>query len=188
MNINTLHITMPFNIIRVFFISAFIIFSLNGCDSDKKSTASPIKQAVQKYSTDTTLKGRVGNKRGAINSGIIKAKDSNGKVVATTELQNSNKYTLTIPAATELPLVLTFQADKSSPAKDNLISVVIYTSLKKFDINDLTTSIAKKAKQMGGYNHRNMSMAADSSVGIPDSNKTSTGFRGDPTAQYGGWH
>jgi len=31
-------------------------------------------------------------------------------------------------------------------------------------------------------------MAADSTVGVPDANKTSTGFRGDPTKQYGGWH
>ena len=69
-----------------------------------------------------------------------------------------------------------------------MVSVVVYTSIKKYDINELTTLIAKKAKALGGYTQINMVLAADSTVGIPDANKTTTGFRGDPTKQYGGWH
>jgi hypothetical protein len=52
----------------------------------------------------------------------------------------------------------------------------------------LTTAIAKKAQSMGGYNHANMVRAAEGTIAVPDANKTTEGFRGDPTTQYGGWH
>jgi hypothetical protein len=108
--------------------------------------------------------------------------------VATTQLEKGSRYSLTIPAKTQLPMELTFYPDKGNSDVDKLVTAVIYTSINKYDINDLTTLIAKNAKALGGYNHSNMSIAADSTVGIPDANKTSTGFRGDPTKQYGGWH
>jgi hypothetical protein len=52
----------------------------------------------------------------------------------------------------------------------------------------LTTSIAKKAQALGGYTHANMVQAAEDTAKVPDANKTTAGFRGDPTTQYGGWH
>jgi hypothetical protein len=52
----------------------------------------------------------------------------------------------------------------------------------------LTTFIAKKAKTLGCYNHANMVRAAEDTASVPDSNKTTEEFRGDPTTQYGGWH
>lgn len=41
---------------------------------------------------------------------------------------------------------------------------------------------------MGGYTRANLVRAAEETVHVPDANKTSTGWRGDPTTQYGGWH
>jgi hypothetical protein len=52
----------------------------------------------------------------------------------------------------------------------------------------LTTAIAKAAKTMGGYTRTNMVRAAEETVSVPEGNKTSTGWKGDPTTQYGGWH
>lgn len=166
-----------------------IIFSLllTGCnnDTDKKS-AIVSQQAIQKYTIDTTLSGKVSNKEGTIREGIVKANDSKNKLISSTEVDKDGHYSLTIPANTELPIILSHSLPNSD--KDSLISVVIYASYKKYDINDLTTVIAKKAKSLGGYTHSNMTIAADQTVGVPDANKTSTGFRGDPTSQYGGWH
>ena len=168
-----------------------ITFSLllTGCnnnDTDAKQATS--LQTVQKYSKDTKLTGRVSNKEGNIRAGEVKATDGSNKLFATTHVDKDSHYSLTVPAGTELPVTLSYSPASNSSDKDKLISVVIYSSLKKFDINDLTTLIAKKAKSLGGYTHSNMSIAADSTVGVPDANKTSTGFRGDPTKQYGGWH
>jgi len=159
---------------------------LNACnnDADKKQNLSN-QQVVQKYSKDTLISGRVSNKKGNIRTGTVKATDSHNKLIASTQVDNNGHYTLTIPAKTELPLTLSHTSDANT---SKLISIVIYASYNKFDINDLTTLIAKKAKSLGGYTHANMSIAADETVGVPDANKTSTGFRGDPTKQYGGWH
>ncbi len=170
------------------FIVLFVAQFISACDNnDKDKTTSPIQQKTQKYTKATTLKGKVSNKKGALYSGEIKVSDSQGKVVATTRLKKDNHYSVTIPAGTELPIILTYYP-KENNDKDKLISVVIYTSITKYDISELTTLIAKNAKALGGYTHTNMVRAAGNTVGVPDSNKTSTGFRGDPTKQYGGWH
>ncbi len=160
---------------------------LNGCNNDSNKNQGLIpQQSAQKYAKETTLTGRVSNKKGNLGFGEIKATDSNNNFIASTQVGKNSHYALTIPANTELPLILTYTfTDKG---QDPLISVVINAAFKKYDINDLTTLIAKKAKSLGGYTHSNMTIAADATVGVPDANKTSTGFRGDPTKQYGGWH
>jgi len=167
----------------------FILF-LNACDSNDKSKKKSfnVQQKTQKYTQDTTLKGRVSYNKHTVISGEIKVTDNKGKLVASLQLEKQSQYSIKIPAGTELPLTLTFYPDADSPKKDKLVSVAIYTAIKKYEINELTTLIAKKAKELGGYTHTNMVLAADSTVGVPDANKTSTGFRGDPTKQYGGWH
>ena len=71
---------------------------------------------------------------------------------------------------------------------EKLITAVVHPTITQYDINPLTTLIAKKAKSMGGYSHANMVRAAEGTVTVPDANKTTEGFRGDPTTQYGGWH
>jgi hypothetical protein len=93
---------------------------------------------------------------------------------------------LEIPAGTALPILLNFTPE--APKADKLISVAVLPNSSRYDINPLTTAIAKQAKALGGYTRRNLSRAAEDKVNVPDANKTSTGFRGDPTSQYGGWH
>lgn len=190
MTINILQISPHAKLTLSLIFALLASLSLLGCSDEGKTNKKEfsIQQSAQKYTKDTTLKGSVRNKKGSIKSGEIKAATSEGKVVATTQLENSSHYSIVIPAGVELPLILTYYPTSDSPKKDTLISAVIYTSIKKYDINSLTTLIAKKAKSLGGYTHSNMSIAADQTVGIPDANKTSTGFRGDPTKQYGGWH
>ncbi|MCF6203831.1 MAG: hypothetical protein L3J59_09205 [Methylococcaceae bacterium] len=188
MSINSLQIEPVFCFKHPFFIIMVLSILLVGCDNGENKKDSSTHQTVQKYAKDTTLKGKVSNKKGLIKSGFISATDSKGKIVATSKLENKSSYSIVVPAGTELPIVLAFFPKSNSTEKDKLITAVIYTSIKKYDINDLTTLIAKKAKSLGGYTHPNMSIAADQTVGIPDANKTSTGFKGDPTKQYGGWH
>jgi len=171
------------SIIPLLFISLF----LSGCNNDSKEKTLLSKEKIQKYSKNTQLSGKVSNKKRSITEGTITATDRNKKVITSIDLKNTSQYSLEIPSGTELPVVLTYLNNKKTD-KSKLVSVVIYATLKEYDINELTTLIAKNAKALGGYTHRNLSLAADSTVGVPDANKTSTGFRGDPTKQYGGWH
>ena len=133
----------------------------------------PATQSVTKYTaTSVLLSGKVENK-----TGNVEAFDGEN-VISSANVENG-RYQLEIPAQTKLPIVL---------RTDKFVSVVIDADVTNYDINSFTTNIAAKAKSLGGYTRQNMISAASNSVHTPDANKTSTGWRGDPTSQYGGWH
>ena len=170
-------------------ITAILITSISSlllvaCGEEQKKSPA-IKVAVQKYKQLKVLKGSVLDEKGPVREAEIKVTDSSGRMVASTRLEDSNHYSVEIPAGTTLPVVITVKPKGNA---EKLIAVVISTAVSRYDISPLTTKIAKRAKDLGGYTHAHMVMAADNTVGVPDANKTSTGFRGDPTKQYGGWH
>jgi hypothetical protein len=158
---------------------------LSGCEKSNQSTIS-IKQDLKKYEQATTLEGRVSNNHGPMKAGSIKVTDRNEELIAGTALENNGHYSIEIPANTVLPIVLTVYPEAGDGEK--LITAVVHPSITKYDINPLTTSIAKKALAMGVYTHANLVRAAEGTATVPDANKTTAGFRGDPTTQYGGWH
>ncbi len=177
--------TMKMNnkIIKSVFTFVFILV-ISACGQQKESKT-VVKTKVRSYQQIKILRGEVTDAKGPVVEGVIKVKDSEGKVVASTQLENSRHYTVNIPAGTTLPIVLSI---KPANQTEVLQAVIISTAIAKYDISTMTTKIAKRAKALGGYTHSNMIVAADSTVGVLESNKTSTGFRGDPTKQYGGWH
>lgn len=167
-------------LLTLFIASIFLV----ACDDQKKKSPA-IKVPVQQYKQLKVLKGAVLDEKGPVREGELKVTDSSGQVVASTKLDNKKHYSIEIPAGTTLPVVLTLSPKGKG---EKLRAVVISSAVSNYDISPLTTKIAAHAKKLGGYTYANMVMAADSTVGVPDSNKTSTGFKGDPTKQYGGWH
>ncbi len=171
----------------IFLFLLIAICGLTGCNNDNQHTT-PISHVSKKYDQATTLEGIVSNSHGRIKAGQIKATDSNQQTIASTDIQSNGQYRIAIPANTTLPIVLSFHHEASQANAEQLIVVVIDPMISKYDISPLTTAIANKAKEMGGYTRANLVIAAENMVHVPDTNKTSTGFRGDPTTQYGGWH
>lgn len=163
--------------------------ALTGCDS-KPQPAIGSGQSVspQQYKTAKTLEGLVTNDDGPVKTGIIKALSEKGQELARTELADDPHYTLEVPAGTVLPILLAYYPSENGPESQRMISAVVHAGASKFDINTLSTRIAKQAKALGGYTHKNLVRAAEESGTVPASNKTTAGFRGDPTTQYGGWH
>ncbi|MGB4499317.1 MAG: hypothetical protein WBI40_11535 [Methylococcaceae bacterium] len=156
---------------KLVLIGLLNVLLLSACNEMQQSK--PATQSVTKYTaTSVLLSGKVENK-----IGNVEAFDGEN-IIASANVENG-RYKIEIPAQTKLPILLRC---------DNLISVVIDADVKNYDINSFTTGIAAKAKALGGYTRQNMISAASNSVHTPDANKTSTGFRGDPTSQYGGWH
>jgi hypothetical protein len=170
-----------YTLLLLFTVSSF----QTGCEKNKQNTVL-VKQDIKKYEQATTLEGVVSNNHGPIRAGTIKVTDMYEELVASTALQNNGHYRVRIPMDTVLPIVLTFYPDAADGEK--LLTAVVHPSITKYDINPLTTSIAKKALAMGGYTHANLVRAAEGTAKVPDANKTTAGFRGDPTKQYGGWH
>jgi len=164
--------------------SLLILFLASGCGKDAPKSAFP-QQAVKKYQQAATLEGLVSDDKGPIKAGTVKVSDEHGAVLAETALQGSEHYRVQVPAGTALPIVLTFYPVTGGA---QLITAVIHPTVTQYDITPLSTAIAKKAKALGGYTHGNLLVAAESMGTVPDDNKTTAGFRGDPTKQYGGWH
>ncbi len=156
---------------KLLLIGLFATFLLSACNETQQSK--PATQSITKYTATSLLfSGKVETK-----TGNVDALDGEN-VVVSAKVENG-RYQLEIPAQTKLPIIL---------RSDNFISVVIDTDVTNYDINSFTTNIAAKAKSLGGYTRQNMILAANGSVHTPDANKTSTGWRGDTTTQYGGWH
>ena len=158
---------------------------LTACDKGNRNVA-PIKEIVKKYDQETFLEGIVSNNDGPVKVGAIKVTDANGRLITEAMLQNNGHYRVAIPANTVLPIILNFYPAAADAQK--LVTAVVHPSITKYDINPLTTSIAQKALAMGGYTHAQLVRAAESAATVPDANKNTAGFRGDPTTQYGGWH
>jgi hypothetical protein len=158
-------------------------FAITGCNQDQK-TPKINQTVVKKYKQATTLEGVISNNSGVVKTGKLEVTDEDGHLISHVAVENGH-YQVEIPANTVLPILLTFSSAANS---EKLAAAVIYDSGTQYYINPTTTAIANAAKAMGGYTYPNMVQAAESTTHTPDANKTTTGWRGDPTTQYGGWH
>lgn len=165
-------------------LTSSVLLSACGQNEQPKPVVKPVKQFTQ----TTVVQGLVIVKGHPVSTGLVMATDESGKLLAEMSLQAGNHYRLEIPAQTKTPVILRYTPEADSPAADQLIAVVVEPSVTQYDISALSTAIAGKAQALGGYTRSNMVLAAESMVNVPDANKTSAGFRGDPTKQYGGWH
>jgi hypothetical protein len=168
-------------------LASFLLTACDNNDSSRKTILSS-NTTVRKYDQAVTLYGVVSSKEGSVTSGEISATNEKGIVIASTQLKDSDRYSIEIPAGTPLPILITVTPVTKQSDNQTLQVAVIDPTLKKYDISLLTTAIAKKARAMGGYTYINLRQAAMDSSSAPDANKTTGGFRGDPTRQYGGWH
>ncbi|QXP85125.1 hypothetical protein [Methylococcus sp. Mc7] len=160
---------------------------LTGC-GEQSNSGTALNEPVQKYEKDATLAGTVTGQNGAITNGKILATDEKGNVISISTLENTSRYSIVIPAGTLLPILLQVHPDAGSENGKPLTLAIADASMTNYNINPLTTAIAEKAKSLGGYTRKNLMAAAVLSTSVPDEDKTSSGFRGDPTKNYGGWH
>lgn len=174
--------------LRVAVSVVFISVLISACESSQEPNILVTGQqgkAQPRFKGPYTLKGLVSNDKHPIKNGRIEVTDINGKVLATISLADNARYRVELPAGTSYPVILTaFPASGEEPLR----VVVANPTPANFDITSLTTVIAEKAKQMGGYTEKNLQQAAFEGVAIPDRDRTQAGFRGDPTKQFGGWH
>ncbi len=160
-----------------------IVFLVSGCEQSPKP-ASLSQTAIKKYSAATAIEGTVSTGKSLIKTGTVEVTDENGQKIKQVTVENGH-FRVEIPSGTNLPLLLSFTSE-THPEK--LVSVVFYDDVTKYYLDPSTTAIAKAAKAMGGYTRANLVRAAEDTTHTPDANKTTTGWRGDPTTQYGGWH
>lgn len=161
---------------------------LNGCESQKSQTPQTANEPVKKFERQVKFKGVVSYSKGSPIEGLLKVSNTKGQSVATLPLAGDKHYEVSIPADTILPLLISFHPKHESLETPLLTNVAIHPNLTQYDLNEFTTAIVDKAKALGGFTHGNMIVAAESMGSVPAENKTSAGWRGDLTKQYGGWH
>lgn len=157
---------------------------LAGCEQKTDSVSRMSPAVAKSFQKATLVDGTVSTGRSLIKSGDLAVTDENGKVIKQVKV-NNGRFSVEIPAGTALPVLLTFAPENGG---EKLLAVAVNPNVTRYYIDPSSTAIAKAAKAMGGYTHANVTRAAEATTHTPDANKTTTGWRGDPTTQYGGWH
>ena len=95
-------------------------FILPGCEKNNQNkTLSQPASAM--YEKATTLEGVVSDNHGPVKSGEIRAADRNNQVVASSVIHDKGLYSVTIPANTGLPVVLTYSPTFKTLQRKNLL-------------------------------------------------------------------
>jgi len=134
-----------------------------------------------------TIRGLVSDDRGPIPYAPVEATDEDGRLKATTTAGEDGHFEITIPATATYPLLLVAKL----PQGKELRAVVTSAQVAEQDISPYTDLVVKTARQLGGLTPDNIARAAGAAINMRPSQggkRSSTGFKGDLTKQYGGWH
>lgn len=160
-----------------------LVLSLSACGpSPTTGSASGSKAA------EARIGGYVLTDEGPAAQTRVGASDRAGNTIAKAESNGEGRYELRIPPGTAYPVVLTAQP-KSEPAP--LKAVITSDLVTDQDISAVTTIVVETALSLGGLTEANLAKAAGAAISQRRSSGGSggsSGFKGDPTKQYGGWH
>ncbi|GAB4366342.1 MAG: hypothetical protein Kow0060_23920 [Methylohalobius crimeensis] len=134
-----------------------------------------------------TIRGQVISDQGPVKTAAIKAVDSRNRTLATTEVGRDAHFRIQLPADTAYPVVLT----ATLPNGKTLEAVAGGSLVSEQNISSYTDLVVKSARQLGGLTPENIARAAGGAINQRPSQggkRSSTGFKGDLTKQYGGWH
>lgn len=156
------------------------IFVITGCDSNRSSVSA---------TGPTTIQGLVSDDDGPVGRAeIVAVESSSNRVIAKGKLEQDGHYQITLPATPNYPILL-----KATVEKNGKVFQAVVTSnlVSEQDISPRTDLVVKSAELLGGLTPENIAKAAGAAINqrpTQSGKKTSTGFKGDLTKQYGGWH
>jgi glutamate synthase domain-containing protein 2 len=171
--------TIPMKPKILLFIAPLLALTACG-DSNTPRTASS--------TAEDKIAGQVLTDQGPVAKAKIEARDRNGNIVAKTEISGDAHYSLKLPAGTAYPLVLTAYPEG---APQPLKAAVTSDLAEDQDISEVTTLVVDTAMSFGGLTEANLAKAAGAAIAqrkTSGGSGSSSGFKGDPTKQYGGWH
>ncbi|MFM8332984.1 MAG: hypothetical protein ACKN9T_14970 [Candidatus Methylumidiphilus sp.] len=125
---------------------------LAGCGDDGSSGGGAAK-------TEAKLRGKVSNNSGPVSAGKLEVRDSGGNVVTTTQFSNAS-YSVTIPAGTAYPILLTAQPPADACITDPVKAVVTSSLADEIDLTGVTTDVVDGAIALGGITEQNIARAS----------------------------
>lgn len=134
---------------------------LAGCDAGPGGSSSAPAMSEAKIS------GNVQDQHGPVTDAKIEVRDKNGQLVTTTEVTStSNQYSITVPAGTAYPIVLTATPNNPAPGRGPVKAVVTSSLADRMDITDVTTIVVDSAMTLGGLTEANIAKASGGAIGL----------------------
>ncbi len=165
---------------RLIILPILFAFLVAGCESGGQSSSA--KKA-------TVIRGLVIGEEGPAESARIEAIDSRSQVIAKAEVKGEGLYQISLPANANYPVLL----KATLPKERNKVLQAVVTSdlVEEQDISPMTDLVVKSALGQGGLTPENIARAAGAAINqrpTQGGKRTSSGFKGDLTKQYSGWH
>ena len=104
---------------------------MTGCGQDQAKSSTPSKAAVKQTLRTTSLLGAVSDNAGPLKTGTVSLLSESGQTLASTELNNSQRYEVQVPAGTDLPVILSYTPGPNAAKDTQLISAVIHPDASK---------------------------------------------------------
>ncbi|CAL1239276.1 hypothetical protein [Candidatus Methylocalor cossyra] len=140
-------------------VSLALVVFLTGCGND------PGGSAAGPSTSEAHISGNVQDVHGPINDGKIEVRDQQGQLLTTVTLSGSNHYSITVPAGTRYPILLTAIPAPGSVA--NTVKAVVTSPLAdRMDITDITTLVVDSAMTLGGLTAENIAKASGGAIGL----------------------
>ena len=152
-----------------------------GCGDDGGSSSSaPAK-------TEAKIAGKVINKNGPVHEGKLDVRDKSGNVVTTTHFTNG-QYTVTVPAGTAYPILITAHPVADEANSDPVKAVVTSSIADAMDITAVTTDVVDGAMALGGLTEQNIVKASGVAINMRQKEGVSaaTGGSGGGPGNSGG--
>ncbi|MEY2699485.1 MAG: hypothetical protein RIQ52_240 [Pseudomonadota bacterium] len=135
---------------------------VSGCNSNNSSSANA------PAAFNAKLSGSILDQTGPVTQGRLEVSDKNGQVVVKTPINNGNHYSVTIPAGTVYPIVLTAYPEggiSNAPVKAVVTSPIAETQ----DITSVSTIVVDSAMGLGGLTAENIARASGGAIGLRQS-------------------
>lgn len=144
-----------------------------GCDSGPGSSASAPAMS------EARISGSVRDQHGPVTDAKIEVRDKNGQLVTSTALTgSSSQYSITVPAGTAYPIVLTAIPNNPAPGRGPVKAVVTSSLADTMDISDVTTIVVDSAMTLGGLTEENIAKASGGAIGLRQRQGVSAGAGG----------
>ncbi|BBL70569.1 hypothetical protein [Methylogaea oryzae] len=160
-------------------LAALVIAVLAGCGESNPGAAAVAAPA--------TLSGSVIGDEGPVKEAQVELQDSHGQVLGKTALHGGSRYSLPAPKSGAYPVVIVATTAGGETLKAVLTKAVVTDQ----DLTPMSTLLVEAAQQLGGFTDENIAKAARAAIGqrqVQGGSRSSSGFKGDLTKQYGGWH
>lgn len=138
---------------------------------------------------EAKIAGNITDQHGPILNSRLEVTDKTGRVISTTELNNNNHFSITVPTGTSYPIVLTAHPTGESAANASAVKAVVTSPLAdRMDVTDVSTIVVESALSLGGLTAQNIAKASGAAIGLRQREgvSASAGGGGSGAGQSGG--